>query len=505
MMVRRTLHALGLLICFALAGCNSTRFGAILRPAQRKELTAPRLGPPSEGIAPVAVEEQPAPAEDPVPIADESGRAQVIDLPSALRLGGAENPTIALAEEVVRGAEADRMQARALLFPSLQFGGNLRVHRGYLQNSSGRIIESNLQSLYYGFGADAKGSGTPLAPGLRLLSPLADAVYAPHAAQQKVVENQFVAVNTRNEILRDVGISYLELARQQARLQAFRQSLTEYGEVERLTANQAARGQGRESDAQRARSDTLLLRAQAQQAQEELDVAAADLARLLHLDPSLRLRPVDEVPPLIQLVDPHRTVESLVQQAIVNHPELAARSAEVRFQEIRLRQEYARPFLPTVGVGVSYGDFGGGSQNTTPSFGNFAGRFDFDVFAAWSLQNLGLGNHAIQNRIRANRQLAQVEEMRALDRIRDAIAEAVALAQARKREMQLARQRLATSQAGFREDLNRALALQARPIEVLNSARLLSDARQDYVRAVTEFTQAQLQLYVALGNPPPAE
>ena len=40
------------------------------------------------------------------------------------------------------------------------------------------------------------------------------------------------------------------------------------------------------------------------------------------------------------------------------------------------------------------------------------------------------------------------------------------------------------------------------PIEVLNSVRLLARARQDYVLALTEYNQAQLRLFVSLGQPP---
>jgi outer membrane protein TolC len=41
-----------------------------------------------------------------------------------------------------------------------------------------------------------------------------------------------------------------------------------------------------------------------------------------------------------------------------------------------------------------------------------------------------------------------------------------------------------------------------RPIEVLNSARLLASGRQEFVLALTRFNQAQLRLFVALGQPP---
>src|SRR5205085_2233751 len=109
---------------------------------------------------------------------------------------------------------------------------------------------------------------------------------------------------------------------------AFRQSESEAAEVVRLTANFAQAGQGRAADADRASSDALLLHIQEQRAEEELAVAAANLARLLHLDPSLRLRAADALPPILTLVEP-RDVASLVEIALSSRPEMGASAAAI--------------------------------------------------------------------------------------------------------------------------------------------------------------------------------
>ena len=40
------------------------------------------------------------------------------------------------------------------------------------------------------------------------------------------------------------------------------------------------------------------------------------------------------------------------------------------------------------------------------------------------------------------------------------------------------------------------------PIEVLDSVRLLGQGRNDYVNAILDYNRAELELYVALGQPP---
>jgi outer membrane protein TolC len=529
------LRAPALLLFLAFAGCHSIQFGPMIHdtntaaaarvratlglPTAASE-TGPRLAPPEPNpkseIRNPKQNRNTNEKNGKVPRSDLGNLEYefvsdfgfrdsdlVIDLATALRRAGADNPTIALAEEAVRARLAERMQARALLFPTLDIGTNLRLHRGNFLTSGGVVTDINIQSLYWGFGADAKGGGTLAVPGLRIVSHLADAVYAPQAAQQKVVQSRFDATATRYYLLMEVGVRYLALVEAQARRQAYQQSRKDFEEIDRITLAQAKLGQGRDADAKRARSETLLLRAQAQSAEEAIVVAAAELARLLDWDPALPMRAADAVPPLLEMVNRDVSLPQLLDSAMAYHPEIVARSADVAYQEIHLRQERLRPFLPVVAVGFSAGDFGGSGPNTASRLDRFHPRTDLDVVAVWSLQNLLVGNRAVQSVARSGLEAAQIERARLLDRIRREVVEGHALVETRRQEMELARKRVETSQRAYAQDLTRAknppLGL---PIEVLNSASQLAAARQDLIRAIIGYSQAQLQLNAALGNSP---
>src|SRR5262249_52540771 len=153
----------------------------------------------------------------------------------------------------------------------------------------------------------------------------------------------------------------------------------------------ASAGQGRDGDFQRARTDALLLHTEEQRQQEAVAVASAELSRVLHLDPALRLRTHPGVLEMVQLVDPDYSVQALVELAQRARPELAARAADIAAADYRVRQEMARPLFPLLSVGFSGGAFGGGGNRQdlgVPSFfQTFGGRTDFDVMAVWSLQN----------------------------------------------------------------------------------------------------------------------
>src|SRR5580698_1046109 len=62
-----------------------------------------------------------------------------IDLGSALRLAGAENPELLLARQRIGEATALRQLAVAQLLPNLNVGTNYDLHRGALQQSTGNI------------------------------------------------------------------------------------------------------------------------------------------------------------------------------------------------------------------------------------------------------------------------------------------------------------------------------------------------------------------------------
>jgi len=61
---------------------------------------------------------------------------------------------------------------------------------------------------------------------------------------------------------------------------------------------------------------------------------------------------------------------------------------------------------------------------------------------------------------------------------------------------------LASAQEGFREEMTRIKQTVGRPLETLDSFRLLLDAQQDILRAVIKYNRTQYRLFVAIGISP---
>jgi outer membrane protein TolC len=428
-----------------------------------------------------------------------------IDLTTALRLAEVENPLIAETRQRIREALGILQGARVLALPTLNAGVSYHGHTGDLQRSSGKILAVSEQSLYIGGGARTLAAESISIPAVNIVSPLADVIFEPLAARQNVDRSRFDAQATVNSILLDVATHHFDLIAAEASLELFRQTEAEANEVARLTRVYAQTGQGTEADADRAATTSLLFHRRVQRGEEEVAVASIRLAQRLHLDPVVRIRPLTPRIDPITLIDTSSPVQDLLQVALQNRPELAARAAAVGIASTRYRQERLRPLLPILWAGFSGGGFGGGSNLVPPTLGKFGGRTDFDVRVFWSLQNMGLGNMALWRQRSAQVGVALGDQSLAINQVRQEVSAALADATAARRQIDITARQLATAQTGFREDLDRIRGTVAKPIELTNSLDLLSEARQNHLRAIIDYNRAQFRLFVALGSPPPLQ
>jgi len=430
----------------------------------------------------------------------------VIDLGTALHLAEMQNPRIALARETVTEAIAQHKEARALWLPTLAAGTNYHLHSGVLQTSFGQIRQLNEQSVYVGGGTRTLAAESVAIPAVRIFGHAGDMYFLSLAARQVVTARSADSLATDNLTLLDVADRYLSLVAADARRDLLTVSLREVGQIEQAQKSFAKVGQGRDADYHRARADLLLMRLEEQQAQEEAAVAAAELSRLLHLDPSARLVSPAGPIEMLELVDEAADADGLVMQALTHRPEVSSRTAEIGAAEFRLKDERMRPWLPLLSVGFSGGAFGGGSNRQdlgVPSFySGTAGRTDFDVWAIWTVQNLGAGNHAWQGMRKAERDQAIFQRALTLAQIRREVAERLAQARARRRTVTVTWTQLSAAERGAQEELLRTKSGEALPLEALNSVMRLAAARQQLLTAVIEYNRAELKLFVALGTSP---
>jgi outer membrane protein TolC len=201
----------------------------------------------------------------------------LIDMTAALRLANGQNPSIALAQETVRELGAAQMAANALMLPTLIAGGNYDTHRGALQQSPGRILNVNRQSLYIGAGSRTLAAESVAFPGLRIFGQLADAIYEPLAAAQMVSAGYSDSMATQNDMLLNVSEAYLNLVNAEEQLKSILDIQEQARKLATITGSYAETGQGSVADARRAETEALLIHSEVQQAQENVATASAEL------------------------------------------------------------------------------------------------------------------------------------------------------------------------------------------------------------------------------------
>ncbi|MCH2401109.1 MAG: hypothetical protein MK364_18480, partial [Pirellulales bacterium] len=163
MLDQNTLASLLLASALLLSGCVRSRFQLALE-----------FGDPAEPVTLASLIASDERATSPLPTqagaADDEGEStessesseQVIDLASALAMGGANHLQIALARERVVQAHSDLITAQALRLPSLQFGVGWNKHDGRLQETQGNVLEVSRNSLFVGGGLGL-GNAPPIA------------------------------------------------------------------------------------------------------------------------------------------------------------------------------------------------------------------------------------------------------------------------------------------------------------------------------------------------------
>ena len=428
-----------------------------------------------------------------------------IDLNTALRLAGVENPQLNLARQRVVEAAAFRMLAAAQILPTLNYGTNYDSHTGPLQQSNGNILSVNRSAVYVGAGANAVAAGTVNIPGIFLSGNVSQMIFAYLTTRQVVVQRQFGATAARNQVFLQVALAYSELIRAEGIRAVSLQARDEAREVARLTADYAITGQGRQADADRAATELARREGEVLASEGTILTASAELCRVLNLDPSIRLHPTDAYIVPMPIVPDSQPLFELIALGLLRRPELGERRAAIREAFLALEGSKVLPFSPTVLMGFSSGGFGGGSNLVRPVFGSMSGRTDADVVAYWTLQNMGVGNVALIKTARARLGVTQFQEVAVLNQVRADVATAYARTHARFAQIGTTEAAVRASQRGFKEDYDLTIEQTGRkvlPIELLNNFRLLNQARREYLDVIVDYNRAQFELYVALGQPP---
>ncbi len=322
------------------AAANGAANGGIRLAAYAPDEKSPALPDDQLQIKPagpqVPGEPLPPPGPpEPVTSAPTYGEVLSIDLPTALRLTNANNPTIALARERVEEAYAAERQADVAWLPNLQGGPNYQRHDGRDQTTQGPIIEVSKQSLYVNGGAV-------------LYWNTGDILFGPLVAQRLVEAQNAAAQATDANVQLSAASAYLDLLQANGALAINADSLARTKVMlDAAAAADKAALTKTAADINRALAEYDLRREERIQLEGNANVASARLAHLLLLRPTVLLKPADFQIVPITLVPQDSNPDELVGIAFSSRPEIQEGQALSAAARARLRQAQLRPCCRT--------------------------------------------------------------------------------------------------------------------------------------------------------------
>ena len=412
---------------------------------------------------------------------------QSIDLPTALRLAGAQNLDVQLARERLREAEAQRDAAVYQFFPWVTPGVGYRRHDGRIQDVTGNLFDTSKQSLSPGVNIEARlelGDAWFKALAAKQLAKAAD-----HAAAAQVQDSVAAAAQGYFELVKARAVG--DIAAEAARIAGdYAEQLQRGVELGLIFKGDALRARGQAERNQLAH----------QQAREQQRIAAARLAQVLRLDPVVNLAPADSELLPLTLTTPNAALDSLVAQALGSRPELKQGTALARAAAKQHDAATVGPLIPSLGAQAFAGGLGGGRNN---DMDNFGGSTSMALTLGWRFGPGGIFDFARERTADARLRATAL----ANDKLRDGIIRQVVEAHTRvhslRDQLTILRRALETAEEAFRLTRERKERGIGVVLENIFAEQELTRARSDYVVAVAEFNKAQYGLHRATGASSP--
>lgn len=441
----------------------------------------------------------------------DSDLIEPIDWLTVIRLSGERDLDIGIARERLGMALAELQESKTLLLPSLYLGPNWIRHDGQAQLVDGTVKSISKSSLFLG-GTAAGGQGVsgPVPAGgpaqvggLTSIIRFSDAIFEPMAKRQiSEARRAGIAVAEQNALLK-VSELYFDLQEAAGQVAIAREAASLSDSLVEVTQSFFDAGTGLKADLRRSLTERERRRQEIELRVGNLETVSADLVRMLRLNQSSVLAPIEPPELRLELVSPHISTDELIVIGLTHRPELAESQAIVKATLTKLKQAKLRPFIPSLAFRYSGGGFGGGPNGF---FGNFEGRSDADVNLYWQLQGLGLADRAIKKRSEAENRASALELMKTQDRVAADVAAAHRQLMATIRRREFAEKAIPDAQASVRENfeaIRQGAGLRGgiRAIETLQPIQALAQAELDLLEAVVNENRSQVRLYYALGQP----
>jgi outer membrane protein TolC len=407
-----------------------------------------------------------------------------VDLPTVMRLAGANNDEIRLARAKHVEALAESRLAWQRFWPSLTLGAGYRRADGNVQDIAGAVFDVSKQQYSVG-------------PNLMIDWSPGDMYYSALAAKQKALAAEQLAEKARRDIVTQSTGRYYDLLAAEASLAIIEDDLRLTQEYEKQIGGAVDAGTAFRADLLRVKTQVSREKLSIRQHEEARDLAAAALAEILRLPAETELRPAkaDLVP--VRLLDRRTGVATLISQAARERPEMKAADAVSSAAGLESERASVAPMIPSVQAGYGFGGLGGGFNG---DMGNFDETQNVFVGLGWKIGPGGLFDRQRKVIAGAQEEAAGLQASNVKAAIGREVVEAAARSQSAHDQIAINDEAVGAAEEMVKLARERQASQLGVVLEYLLAREELTRARQSRVQAVTRFNKAQHELKRAVGR-----
>ena len=413
-----------------------------------------------------------------------AGEVQPIDLPTALRLAGANNIDLALVREALVQAQAQNDAATWSFVPALNGGLGYVKHNGAIQDVSGNVIDAYKQ-LHSTVG------------GITSQVNLGDAIFQKLAASRLQNAAEYSVEAGRNITLQAAATAYFDLVSALANVEIARDAVSISGDYQHQLDRAVGIGLANKSDALRVSVQTQGYQVALRQAEEIARNASVKLANILHINPATRFQPTDKVVPQITLVPLETGLDALIGEAYDKRPELKASAAALEAADWQKTNSIYGPLIPTIGAQAMYGSINGGRLGV-PS--NSGGTQDYGVMFNWRVGQGGLFDFSRIDYAQSKLEQGKLNDARLHDDVGRQVVQAFEGAHSAFDQLQLTKKNIDLAQQSLQLSQGRKEFGVGAVLEVIEAQKDVVQARAAYLRSLTGYAENQYALAQAVGR-----
>jgi outer membrane protein TolC len=403
-----------------------------------------------------------------------------INLPTILKLAGANNLTIKQYELQYQLSLAQIDKAKEWFLPTISVGPTMHYLNGAAMQTTGAILPDVTQKELW-FGAGIVGE-------LDFNSGIFNVMAKKQESAAVKYENQA----QRNTIILDAVSDYYDLMVAQFNYTQLFNLLSQADTLTTQIKVQVDAGIRYQSEYLLAQSNYNHIHVELTDAQVQMRKKSDVLLSILNIDTAALLVSSDTGIAPMQVVQGAADT-GIMSQYVQNRPEYKSMQAELNSIQAERKTTTVGLLLPKLEVGTPdalLGDFGEPYYNT----------YTLDAGLLWSIPIGRIIYKGDLKTYNAEINMQQNNMQQFGNDVQQQVNDARAQIELSMEQIEYSKQSLAQSNKALTQSIERERLGTVLPFEVFQSEQFYVQAEDDYLKAVSDYNKAEYELYVALGN-----